>query len=989
DRLFVWACLDPDHPPSGLALHWRSIEEDAAAPAAAPAADAATAGATTNPTTSTTIDAGQTLVLVARWHTGVCWGDEPSLLIGPGDAPSLAVGSPSLLPEAGRWVRLEVSVDDLPLAGRTLDGMSFTLLGGRAAWGTAGRIDAAGQVHDWFGITLPAGATQQGDEPWDLMVDNDLWLPFEPDGGVSPSLPEQTLDTSATLGALATGGNPEDGVAQARQLPASLRAVLHPVTKGWRGHLLMYRTLRLLPVLTLPGLDLVLTQRATLARQLRAIDLFGDTAQLANTAFVAPTSPAPAPAPVPAAAPLNKLATVSTLGELVMPSGPDAPNALRIWVYLDEISPPRALCAMLTGVYVGATAPAKVVSNPSFTLRWMWGENRVDDLEKAMPGATGRAPLSAQALPQTGQWVQLELALPASGSLANEGVAATGLSVYTLTMLAFEGTVAFSDVSVDHVKGQTGIQPVWPRSVDDQGVAQPAPQALLNAKPVVLSGSQALRPTPSAHIGTVRSYTALIRDALLARLSRHEQSQLQLRGLGGFADYLRRRIDRADDITDFGFAHMQVDMHRIRQMMLSASDAHRLAVSPTLAAIAQSDNALAVSSQIRDFITSVRDAARASAPPAPPPPAGPLRSFVFNSAALGLAGLTAPAAAPAATAPAVKPSVLSKPRAAPQIVLSPPVLGLSEVRTTALAERLRTPPAVEARDYALSNRHRTVASLLELLRQFRQEDFGTLPALFDGFEVVGLPGDPFLAGVEKDGRRPLTDFESDAGLLARLLTPPSLLLPPSDGSSTPRTTPTDDIGALFTQAISLSDITVALLRQLEARLNTYRSALTRCESALAELQADADGATGRLARIADQLGEARHDVSVARALLAEETERIAAVNARRAQVLAEQVHFLAYIRPRETDNLLATPTHAVDPGLVEPPVPACLREHPDLPDELADMLRVVREAPAAWVVRLPVLLQRLDKVEQLQRALLVAQQRAVAGLALPMLMAAP
>ncbi len=42
------------------------------------------------------------------------------------------------LPASGGWVRLEVAARDVDLAGRTIDGMAFTLYDGTAAWDHAG-----------------------------------------------------------------------------------------------------------------------------------------------------------------------------------------------------------------------------------------------------------------------------------------------------------------------------------------------------------------------------------------------------------------------------------------------------------------------------------------------------------------------------------------------------------------------------------------------------------------------------------------------------------------------------------------------------------------------------------------------------------------------------------------------------------------------------------------------------------------------------------
>ncbi len=204
-------------------------------------------------------------------------------------------------------------------------------------------------------------------------------------------------------------------------------------------------------------------------------------------------------------------------------------------------------------------------------------------------------------------------------------------------------------------------------------------------------------------------------------------------------------------------------------------------------------------------------------------------------------------------------------------------------------------------------------------------------------------------------------------------------LPPGQATGDP------DEAAMFSDTTDLSDHVVALMRKMEGRIKLYRDAITACQVALGGLRSGFASVRTRLTSIADDLAEARHDVSVARALLAEETQRIDDVNTRRTRVLAEDVKFLAFIRPRETENLLTTPTHAVDPGLIDPPVPACLREHPDVPDELEDMLRVIREAPANWFVSAPPLLQRLDRVDTLVRTLQTAQVRALAGIATPAL----
>ncbi|MBL8350559.1 MAG: hypothetical protein JNL87_09610 [Burkholderiaceae bacterium] len=851
ESLFAWVCLDPEHPPATLMLQWHRYG--------------------------------------GGWEQRAFWGADLIPLGSPaGSAAHYRAGD---LPTAGAWVMLSVPAAVLGLEGAAVDGMAFTLHDGRAAYGLAGARNG-GTWRKWFCNYLPAGARVQGNEAWELLTANDLWVPFEPQDGVVPSLPE--LQTS-------TGGDPFGGEAAAAALavPGGGFNILYPPAVGWRGHVLNY----------------------------------------------------------------------SLLGNAAPSVARGGPETLAVWVYLDELAPPRSL--WMAVVVFGLNNEGGLAGS-QFTISY-WGENRLPELAVASPGFRSLEPQTrrAGALPPAGVWTLLQLPLPDGASLP---ASATRMRLMTLLPMAFGGNLAFSDVQIT-TPGANGaaptVQRIWPLSVNAAGEPQPPHLPYLNAKLTLQNNLGVLTPTPSSRIGTVRVYRDLVADPLLQKLSAHEQSQLLLRGLQGFADYLRRRIDRADDITDFGFAHMQVDLHRLRQMMMSTTDAARLAVSPALAAIAKGDSALVVQGQIKDYLATVRAGAQQAV--AAPAPAGVGDTAgAFGAFAAGAAAGAAASAGSSAVKSVVgtQARLITPPRAAKAIVYAAPVLGLSELRTAAIADRLRSPPSTEARDYALSNRHRTVQSLLQLLEDFLAEDSGAVPALLEGFEIRGLSGDPFVAGTD-NGLRALTEFRGNAALLAQLLLPPAT----NNG--------TVDEAVLFTQTVSLSDSTVAVLRALEGRLTVYRDVLERCDSALAQLRDDIATNLERVASVEDALAEARHDVSVARALLAEEQDRVAAINQRRSQVLAEEVKFIAYVRPREADSLRATPTHAVDPGLLEAPVPACLREHPEVPEELQDILQVIGEAPAPWFVRLPTLLGRLDKSDHLVRLVQGAQRRAAGGLALP------
>jgi hypothetical protein len=301
------------------------------------------------------------------------------------------------------------------------------------------------------------------------------------------------------------------------------------------------------------------------------------------------------------------------------------------------------------------------------------------------------------------------------------------------------------------------------------------------------------------------------------------------------------------------------------------------------------------------------------------------------------------------------------------VVNAPPIVGKANIRTATIAQRFSDPKALEAKDYTAATRHDAVAALLRLADQLREEDGGVTPGLFEGIDVYGLEGDEFLGTNNTTRRVPLTTFIAERGRLTQLLTTPVRV---RAGNAT-----LPDEGAYFSDSADLSDNSVALMRQVEGRIKLYRDAIARAQQTLGLLNDAVTRGNVRLIAVEDELAEARHDVGVARSLLAEETQRIAGINERRAKVLAEEVRFLAFVRPREADNLAPAPRHQIDPGLIDAPAPACLEEHADVPDELTGMLRVVREAPAQWFSDVPRLLDRLDRPDLLIRVLQSAQLR--------------
>ncbi len=117
DILFVYVYLDTTTPPSEVMLQW-------------------------NDGTS--------------WNHRAYWGANALTLGTNGTASQLNMGP---LPPTGGWVRLEVPAAHVDLEGKALNGMAFTLVGGRAAWDRAGLIQ---NEVVWVEDNAPSGATASG-----------------------------------------------------------------------------------------------------------------------------------------------------------------------------------------------------------------------------------------------------------------------------------------------------------------------------------------------------------------------------------------------------------------------------------------------------------------------------------------------------------------------------------------------------------------------------------------------------------------------------------------------------------------------------------------------------------------------------------------------------------------------------------------------------------------------------------------------------------
>lgn len=654
---------------------------------------------------------------------------------------------------------------------------------------------------------------------------------------------------------------------------------------------------------------------------------------------------------------------------------PSVGAPLYAWAYLDADDPPRTL--MLQWF------------SGNWEHRAYWGEDLVPW------GATGTESRRRLGdLPPAGRWLRLEIPPEAVG-LADRSV-----SGMAFTMV--DGRAAFGPAG----RITAGTETPWFAATLPAGAVQHGDYAWEFLTPNGLwapfeAGFGLVNAPPGAAAPTPAGLSSIIQGLLgnpaLAVLSNHERSQLTVRGLQGFIDYLNSRATRADDVIDYGFIKIQTDIYRVRQLVLNTTDATRLAVSPTLAGIAQAETAVASQAQISSFFEQLRNTTT-SAPREALPPVAARVSLNAGNLALNTTGIALDTPLKqVGTANFLAQDLALDTGITPvkatytpiDIANAAPVVGSLNLRTLSIAERLVQPKAQEARDYSGASRQEAVNRLLVLADTLRDEDrpnpnsLGETSGLFADLSVFATRNDPFLENDEVANatrRRPFSVFLDPANR-SRLL---SLMLQPRVHTD-PQGNPIDGDESLhFSDATDTSDTTVALLRQVEGRVRRYRDAISACQQALASLQADYAQALARGQAWNIRLAEARHDVAVTRALIDEEQTRLDAINTRRAAILAGEVRFLAYIRPRDADILLTPPVRNLDPGLIDPPVPACLRSHPDIPDELVQMLAVVREAPAAWFGQGTRWFDDLQRIDLLVRAVQTTQLRTRLAAARPL-----
>ncbi|MDI1476561.1 hypothetical protein [Polyangium sp. y55x31] len=183
-------------------------------------------------------------------------------------------------------------------------------------------------------------------------------------------------------------------------------------------------------------------------------------------------------------------------------------------------------------------------------------------------------------------------------------------------------------------------------------------------------------------------------------------------------------------------------------------------------------------------------------------------------------------------------------------------------------------------------------------------------------------------------------------------------------------------GDYFRAAVELHEHSLALLRDLERVAGGLVDVAEYYEKVKAKIEEFVKEAGVRLQEIEGEVAEARVDITAARALLAEETIRVDGVNARRLDVLQNRVPYFVYHRPRGIDPAAEMPAVDLIPGSLGAILPAAFATTVEPPDDLRELLDLLRDAPSGWFTQGPVILRDLDKLDILRRALLMARARA-------------
>jgi hypothetical protein len=656
-------------------------------------------------------------------------------------------------------------------------------------------------------------------------------------------------------------------------------------------------------------------------------------------------------------------------------------DRLYVWVRIAD-------AANLAGLALAVGKGTRADGSGDFTSGVFWGDGA--ELLR-VPGVPPAGAAQRQGdLPRAGEWVRLDV--PADAAWNLPGTTLAGSTVNGLILAQRGGTVEWGPIgriSAD------GIETIWIADDAPQGSTLLSdrdagwPQVAAGDEPAIVEGD----------FGTTEE--AGVRTAVAMRELRARWPQsflgadfalLDEGGIDGFCADIEARLKATNDAIDLGFVRARADIYRVRQLMLGGDAASRLVTSPALADVAvREESARARSIDLAGYLKTAYDSdfERDAGNPLQPRPKTTTPRTTQPSAVSGVRVTTTQFLTRSSFAePTAMRTQSFSQRITQQTTFSIAALraaqtvrtGIANVRaqlaipglverTATVAERLTPAPSVEAYNAALAGKLTALNTLSRLIGD------GTANARPQGIMLgdIQAPGYRFKGNEEPKAPR---IKGSVADVLADMKKPVAQQEYEDEDTLAPATSRHE--ADYFGAAVRAIDNAIALMRLVEGRVADYESLVTDAKEVRADLLRQIAAADARLRTIDVELEEARHDVGVASALLAEETARIEALNAKRRAVIAQHVTAIMFRRPPRADRHDELPVFEASPALAPSPVAVCLREHQAVPEEVREYVALFRDAPVAWFPTVHSRVRAIDRLEAARAALAAARARAAA-----------
>ena len=320
----------------------------------------------------------------------------------------------------------------------------------------------------------------------------------------------------------------------------------------------------------------------------------------------------------------------------------------------------------------------------------------------------------------------------------------------------------------------------------------------------------------------------------------------------------------------------------------------------------------------------------------------------------------------AASATAIRLGLINAKISARDITGQRPIPGVVE-RTITIAERIEEAPATKAHQYALAGKVSVLSTIAKLINHASGDRSGLA-----GIALADLPAPGYGKPKPGDDKKNELDPVTVGELLADQAKPKGTII---DVDGVDQLRDTHESG-YFEAAVSAIDNSIALMRLVEGRIDLYNKLVADAEEVQDVLSGKYNGAFARLETIDSELSEARHDLMVAAALLAEEETRVSETNQRRHAIINQYGDRVLFRRPRLANIFAYSPSAAASNALIKEPAVTGLRDFEDQPEELREYIALLHDVPVRWFPELRKIVRYLDRREAALKNIALAQARA-------------